>query len=284
MDKKTVLITGCSSGFGKLAAKTFYDRGWNVVATMRSPGKESDLTGLDGVLVVKLDVTDTASIGGAVAEAVSRFEVIDVLVNNAGYGGNAVFEQMDDAAVRRMYETNVFGLMNVTRAVLPAMRRRKEGRVINVTSMAGVIGFPTASVYVSSKHAVEGLTEALALEYRPLNILFKSVMPGSYPTTRFNANVDDESDVGDEQLTSYAATLAAQIQAVAENMAMQGGEQSDPQEVADLIYECATGDTPVHNPIGADAQMIMEMMNSAPREAFLDQLAEMVLPPQTPNA
>ncbi len=279
MDKKTALITGCSSGFGKLAARTFHDKGWNVIATMRSPERETELTELDDVLVTRLDVTDTESIDRAVAEGVSRFGRIDVLVNNAGYGGNALFEQMSDEAIRRMYDTNVFGVMNVARAVLPLMRSRGEGRVINVTSMAGVLGFPTASVYASSKHAVEGLTEALALEYQPLNILVRSVMPGAYPTTRFDANVDDELGVGDEQLTAHATALATHIRSVVETMAVQGGQQADPQEVADLIYECATGDTPVHNPIGADAQMIMEMMGGS-RQPFVDQLAGMVLPPQ----
>lgn len=132
MDKKTVLITGCSSGFGKLTAKTFYANGWNVIATMRSPAGETELTELDDVLVARLDVTDPESVQQAVDEGIARFGAIDVLVNNAGFGGHALFEQYPAETVRAMYDTNVFGLMNVTRAVLPHMRRQHDGCVINI--------------------------------------------------------------------------------------------------------------------------------------------------------
>ena len=207
MTTKTVLITGCSSGFGKLAARKFRDNGWNVVATMRSPDSETELTGLDGVLVTRLDVTDEKSIESAIDEARSRFGAIHVVVNNAGYGGLMLFEQATDAAIRAMYETNVFGVMAVTRAALPLMRKQREGRIINVTSMSAMMGVPGAAVYSSSKHAVHGLTEAMALEYKPLNIMVKSVLPGAYPTTRFNENTDVGAGGGDEQLSAYAQKL-----------------------------------------------------------------------------
>ena len=170
MDGRTVLITGCSSGFGKLAARTFGSRGWNVVATMRSPEKETDLAGLDGVLVTRLDVREPDSIAAAVGKASAAFGAIDAVVNNAGYGSNALFEQSPEASIRGIYETNVFGLMNVMRSTLPDMRKRGSGCIVNVTSMAGLLGLLGNSVYSSSKFAVEGLTEALALEYKPLGI------------------------------------------------------------------------------------------------------------------
>ena len=170
--KKTVLITGCSSGFGRLTAKTFHERGWNVIATMRSPENETELTQLDGVLVTRMDVTDPDSVTLAVDGGIGRSGAIDVLVNNAGFGGHALFEQFSDESVRAMYDTNVFGLMNVIRAVLPHMRRQDEGCVINITSVSGLLGTPTSAIYSSTKFAVEGLTEALALEYGPLNIRF----------------------------------------------------------------------------------------------------------------
>ncbi len=280
MSKKTVLITGCSSGFGKLAAMTFHEKGWNVIATMRSPEKEAELTGLDDVLVTRLDVTDAGSIKQGVEEGVGRFGTIDVLVNNAGYGGHTLFEQATDEAVRAMYETNVFGVMNVTRAVLPLMRKQRGGCIINVTSMAGMMGAPTISVYASTKFAVEGYTEAMAFEYRPLNIMVKSVAPGAYPTTRFNANTDDCLNSGGEELSAHAHKLYEHLQAVAAQMATQGGTEADPQEVADKIYECATSETPVHNPIGADAEMLAEMMGAASRQAFLDKMEGMLLPPR----
>ena len=281
MDMKTVLITGCSSGFGKLTAQTFHANGWNVIATMRSPETETELTQLDDVLVTRLDVTEPESARQAVDEGLSRFGAIHVLVNNAGFGGHALFEQFPDETVRAMYDTNVFGLMNVTRAVLPHMRRRNEGCVINVTSISGLLGTPTSSVYSSTKFALEGLTEALALEYGPLNIRFKTVAPGAYPTTRFRENTDSPIDAGGERLSAYAGDLRGQIQAISQRLASPEGTPADPQEVADRIYECATSDTPVHNPVGKDAEMLVGMMNGADsRQAFLDQL-EAMLAPQT---
>ncbi|MEM9018380.1 MAG: SDR family oxidoreductase, partial [Verrucomicrobiota bacterium] len=196
MKTRTVLITGSSSGFGKLAAKTFQQRGWNVIATMRSPEKETELGDLEHVLLTSLDVTDAGSIQSAVELGIKTFGGIDVLVNNAGYGGHALFEQVSDDTARAMYDTNVFGVMNVSRAVLPFMRQQGSGCVVNVTSMAGLMGAPSFSVYASSKFAVEGLSEGMAMEYKPLNIQVKTVAPGAYPTTRFNANTDDHLEVG----------------------------------------------------------------------------------------
>ena len=281
MEKKTALITGCSSGFGKLAAKTFNKNGWNVIATMRSPENETELTELDPVLVTRLDVTDPKSVRQAVEAGLSRFGAIHVLVNNAGFGGHALFEQFPDEVVRAMYDTNVFGLMNVTREVLPLMRRQNGGCIINVTSVAGLVGGPTYSVYASTKFAVEGLTEAIALEYGPLNILAKTVAPGAYET-RFSVNASEQHlDQGGEELAAYARRLREHMQAVLRNLRPTGGPPADPQEVADKIYECATSETPIHNPVGSDAEMIVGMMSAGPRQAFLDQLEQILnLPPQ----
>ena len=278
--KKTVLITGCSSGFGRLTAKTFHERGWNVIATMRSPENETELTQLDGVLVTRMDVTDPDSVTLAVDGGIGRFGAIDVLVNNAGFGGHALFEQFSDESVRAMYDTNVFGLMNVIRAVLPHMRRQDEGCVINITSVSGLLGTPTSAIYSSTKFAVEGLTEALALEYGPLNIRFKTVAPGAYPTTRFRENTDSPIDAGGEELSTYARRLRGQIQAISQRLASQEGTAADLQEVADRIYACATTDTPVRNPVGKDAELLAGLMAEAgSRQAFLDQLEAMLGPP-----
>ena len=274
----TVLITGSSSGFGRLTAKLFHQKGWNVIATMRSPEQENELNALDNVLVTKLDVASNESIKQAIDTGVERFGAIHVLVNNAGYGGHTVFEQASDQAIRAMYETNVFGVMNVSRAVLPLMRKQKSGVIINVTSMAGMMGAPTISIYASTKHAVQGLTEGMAYDYKQLNIAVKSVLPGAYPTTRFNANVIDDLRSGDEEIATHAQKLYAHIQGVAAQMAAQGGEVADPQEVADKIYECATSDTPVHNPVGADSVMLIEMMGGGSRQDFLDNMTSMLLP------
>ena len=278
MQKKTVLITGCSSGFGKLTANTFNKMGWNVIATMRSPEKEHELTMLNDMLVTHLDVTDTNSITQAVDEGLSRFGAIHVLVNNAGYGGHALFEQSSDDAIRAMFETNVFGPMNLMRTVLPQMRRQGGGTIVNVTSMAGLIGLPGNSIYSASKHALEGLTEAMALEYIPLNVRIHLVEPGAYPTTRFTANTDDNLEAGDDELITYSKKLHNHINALADQMAKQGGDVADAQEVADKIYECATSATPIHNPVGADSDMLIQMKSSMPQQEFLDKMAAMVLP------
>ena len=275
MDGRTVLITGCSSGFGKLAARTFRTRGWNVVATMRSPEKEADLTQLDRVLVTRLDVRDPDSIAAAVERGLAEFGAIDAVVNNAGYGSNALFEQSPEASVRDIYETNVFGLMNVMRATLPGMRKRGSGCIVNVTSMAGLLGLVGNSVYSSSKFAVEGLTEALALEYKPLGIRIVSVAPGAYGTA-FGANLDNYLEAGDAQLVEHSRKLRDHFAAV-----VARGEPQDPQEVADKIYECATADeAPVHNPVGADAQRLTRLLDSsATRQDFIVALERMLLPP-----
>lgn len=272
---QTVLITGCSTGFGKLAAKTFAGKGWNVVATMRSPDKEADLKTSDNMLVTRLDVSDQASINTAIDEGLTKFGRLDVVVNNAGYGSNAMFEQSPDASIRAMYETNVFGVMNVMREALPHLRNQGSGRVVNVTSMAGLIGLPGNGVYSSSKYAVEGLTEALALEYKGLGIAFKTVAPGAFSTTAFMDNVESRVSDGDDQLRLHSENLRSHFASLA-----HGGSPQDPQLVADKIYECATEDTPVHNPVGADAIGLYNLIHSVEdREAFINVMAGRLLPP-----
>ncbi len=276
MAKKTALITGCSTGIGKLAAKTFHDRGWNVVATMRSPEKESELTQLDDVLVTRLDVTDGESIREAVDAALERFGAIHVVVNNAARGGHALLEQSTDAMTRDMYDTNVFGTMNVCRAVLPHMRRQKEGTIINVTSMAGMVGLPLETSYCGTKYAVEGMTEALAFELKPLGLRARTVAPGAYMRTDFTANANDEHfEAGGEDLAAYAKQLREHFRS---SVSAEGGDTADPQEVADLIYACATEDRPVHNPVGNDAQLIMSMIGAPPRQEFLEKAEPLLLP------
>ncbi|MEM9667746.1 MAG: SDR family oxidoreductase [Pseudomonadota bacterium] len=274
MATSTVLITGCSTGFGKLAAKTFHKKGWNVAATMRSPEKESDLIADNRLTITRMDVTDLASIEAATESAIANFGGIDVLVNNAGYGSNALFEQSSDESIRSMYETNVFGVMNTMRVVLPHMRARGSGRVINVTSMAGLIGLPGNSVYCSSKYAVEGLTEGMAHEYGPLGIQIKTVAPGAFPTTAFLDNVDSRITGGEDQLQAYSVKLREHFSSVA-----LAGEPQDPLLVADKIFECATEDTPVCSPVGFDAEGLMALINGLDsRQAFVDAMAARVLP------
>ena len=276
MAAKTALITGCSTGIGKLAAKTFQAQGWNVVATMRSPDKGKDLAELDNVVVARMDVTDNASIESAVDATLESFGAIDVLVNNAGVGAHALVEQFPESEVRRVYDTNVFGVMNVCRAVLPHMRKRRSGVVINVTSMAGVVGLAAETAYSSSKWAIEGFTEGLDLEYRLLGVRARTVAPGAYLTTDFSGNVDHTYvETGDEELVSHYERLRAHFMNAVK---AEGGETADPQEVADMIYACATTDMPVHNPCGKDARFIMSLTGGPPRQEFLEKVQPLLAP------
>lgn len=183
----TVLITGCSSGLGKLAARHFAALDWNVVATMRTPQPDLADEFPDRVLVQALDVSDPASIDAAIQAGVDRFGGLDVVVNNAGVTMVSVFEATPAEAIRQIFETNVFGVMNVTRAALPYLRQRKGGTIVNVSSGVGLVGVPLLSIYVASKQAVEGLSESLAYELESQNIRIRLVEPGAMRSTNFTA-------------------------------------------------------------------------------------------------
>lgn len=180
---KTVLITGCSSGYGLETARHFHARGWSVIATMRTPRDEA-LPRSDRLRVLPLDVTQPASIAAALEAA----GPIDVLVNNAGVGLFGAFEATPMSTVREVFETNTFGMMAMTQAVLPQFRARKAGLVVNVTSTVTLSAMPLVAAYTASKTAIEGFTESLALELEPFQVRVKLVEPGYGPGTRFTAN------------------------------------------------------------------------------------------------
>lgn len=278
MSKKTALITGCSSGFGKLTAKLFHQNGWNIIATMRSPGKEIELNKLDNVLVVRLDVKDKQSVEEAVAEGFEKFGRIDALVNNAGVSGMGVFEQWDDEEINAMFNTNVFGLFNVTREVLPIMRKQEEGVIVNISSMAGLFGSPFSSVYSAAKFAVEGFTEAIALEYAPFNIKAKVVAPGAYETKLFTSMTHRMLQNGDEEIRNYSMKMAEKMNATLEKMRAEGNQESDPQEVADKIWQCATEETPIHNVSGKDAEAMLQMKKSMSEKELMKTVSDMFIP------
>jgi NAD(P)-dependent dehydrogenase (short-subunit alcohol dehydrogenase family) len=185
---KTVLITGTSSGYGKATAELFLERGWNVVATMRQPKSGIFGSPSERLKLLPLDVTNPDSINKAVADATAAFGAIDVLVNNAGIGVVGAFEATPMATVRELFETNTFGIMAMTQAVLPQFRARKSGVVVNVTSSVTLAPMPLAAAYTASKMAIEGFTGSLAFELAAFNVLVKLVEPGYGPTTRFASN------------------------------------------------------------------------------------------------
>lgn len=230
--KKTVLITGTSSGIGKSTALYFASKGWNVAATMRTPEKEKELSKVDGIKLFKLDVTDPASIQSAIEESISVFGGIDVVVNNAGYGGVGVFEAASQEQIQRQFNTNVFGVMNVTRAILPYFRQKNSGTIINVTSVGGLITFPIYSVYHSTKWAVEGFAEALQYELRPFNIKIKNIEPGAIKTDFYDRSQDLFKKEGLTDYDNYAKVAF-------ENTQNAGVNAPGPDVVARKIYKAA---------------------------------------------
>ena len=190
----TVLITGSSSGYGLETARHFHAQGWNVIATMRTP-REDVLPQSERLRVLALDVTNPDSI----AAALEASGPIDVLVNNAGIGAMGAFEATPIAAARELFETNTFGVMAMTQAVLPQFRERRSGVVVNVTSSVALARMPLVAVYTASKTAIEGFTASLALELEDFDVSVKLVEPGYGPTTRFTSNgqiADERADRG----------------------------------------------------------------------------------------
>ncbi|MEO0836542.1 MAG: SDR family oxidoreductase, partial [Cyanobacteria bacterium J06642_3] len=179
---KTILITGASSGIGKATAQLFQAKGWHVVATMRNPEKETELTTLENVLVTKLDVLDAESINKSVQLGIEKFGKIDVLLNNAGYGAFGVLEATPTENIQRQFGVNVLGLLDVTKAILPHFRKNKAGILINVSSVGGKMTFPLGSLYHGTKFAVEGISEALSFELEAIGCKVKIIEPGAIKT------------------------------------------------------------------------------------------------------
>lgn len=178
---KTILITGASSGIGKATAKYFLEKGWNVAATMRSPDK-NDLKETSSLKKYRLDVTDIDSIKDAVKHSIKDFGKIDVLLNNAGYGAFGPMESATNEQIKNEFDVNVFGLLNVTRGILPHMRENKSGIIINISSVGGKITMPLGSLYHGTKFCVEGISESLNYELNSLGIKVKIVEPGGVKT------------------------------------------------------------------------------------------------------
>ncbi len=234
--KKTVLITGTSSGLGKTAAKHFVGRGWNVVATMRAPEREKELTGLSDVLVTRLDVQDRESIQQAIQAGIERFGKIDALINNAGFGLFGVFETISREKVHEQFDINVFGVMDVTRAILPHFRKNEGGLIINVSSGAGVFTLPMLSLYCASKFALEGFSEALSYELASQNIIVKIVEPGGVLTTNFGKRSGMEA-AQNASLPDYDKFIAG---ANAIFAGLRGQRRATEEDVAKVIFTAAT--------------------------------------------
>ena len=242
---KTVLITGCSSGYGLEAARHFHAQGWNVVATMRTP-RADILPTSQRLRVLPLDVTKPDSITAALEAS----GPIDVLVNNAGIGVVGVFEVTPMARVREVFETNTFGVMAMTQAVLPQFRARQSGVVVNVTSSVTLAPMPLAAAYTASKMAIEGFTGSLAHELAPFNIHVKLVEPGYAPTTRFTANGGTRMEgLFPEEYAAFANPILAAFAEVT--------TVTKESDVAQAVYRAATDPSgQLRFPAGPDAMAL----------------------------
>ena len=259
---KTILITGTSSGLGRATAKLFQAKGWNVVATMRQPEQESELTQLEHTLVTHLDVQEPESIQSAVSAGLRRYGRIDALVNNAGYGAYGPLEATPLEKIRRQFDVNVIGVLATTRALLPHFRSNRSGTIVNISSVGGRVTFPLGSLYHGTKFAVEGLSEALQYELGPLGIRVKLVEPGGIKTDFGGRSLDFNNDPA---LPEYQP-LVQSVLGVLGPM-MEAG--STPESIAEVVYAATTDDTDqLRFEAGADAKQMLAGRRTADDASF----------------
>lgn len=247
---KTILITGASTGIGRATALLFQKAGWNVVATMRDPARETVLSTLPNVLVQALDVTDRSSIEAAVKATLSRFGGLDVLLNNAGYGLFGPMEAVTPEQLERQYETNVYGPVYAMQAALPHLRAKRSGVIINVSSIGGRMTFPFNSLYHGTKFALEGISESLAIELAPHGVRVKIVEPGGVKTDFAGRSLDVMQLPG---LHAYDASLKGIMSVFSDPERRSGYSEAD--DIARIIFEAATdGSDRLRYLAGQDAQ------------------------------
>ncbi len=238
---KTIFITGSSSGIGKAATKLFQSRGWQVMATMRNPDQETELTQLKNVTILPLDVTNSDQIKAAVEKAIS-LSTIDVVLNNAGHGLFGPVEAVSDEQIQRQINTNVLGPVHIIQAFIPYFREKGTGLFINTTSMAGLTGFPLSSMYNATKWALEGFSECLSIELSPFGIGVKTVSPDATNTNLFRS-----ADVISHPL--YEGAIQKMLGGIAASI--------PPEAIAEVIYGAATDDKDqLRYPAGGAAQQI----------------------------
>jgi NADP-dependent 3-hydroxy acid dehydrogenase YdfG len=230
---KTVFITGASSGIGKETAKLFQKEGWNVIATMRNPQAEKELTKFDNVKIIPCDITCLDSIKTAIKEGIATFKRIDVLVNNAGYYAIGPLEAASQEQIKQQIDTNLLGLITTTKEIIPYFRNQKAGTIINISSIAGIISVPLQSLYHATKWGVEGFSEALQYELQPYNIRIKIIEPGVIKTDFYGRSM---TVFQDKTLTEYEAYSNKVIN----NLLANGGKGSFPVGVAKTIFKAAT--------------------------------------------
>ena len=263
---QTILITGSSTGIGKATAQLFQAKGWNVVATMRSPKNETELSALDNVLVTRLDVTDASSIKQAIEAGIEKFGQIDVLVNNAGYGAYGPLEAFSMEKIRRQFDTNVLGLLETTKGVLPHFRANKSGTIVNISSIGGQMTFPLGALYHGTKFAVEGISEALHFELDAIGVKMKIVEPGMINTDFGGRSFDFTND---ESMAEYQDV----VQKLFGGWAASTFPGSAPEVVADVIHNAVTdGTKTLRYRAGDDAVELLDQRKALDDKTFIDGL------------
>ncbi|MEM3399212.1 MAG: SDR family oxidoreductase [Candidatus Micrarchaeia archaeon] len=261
--KKTVMITGSSSGIGRETALYFSEKGWNVLATMRNPkSRDHGLNNKPNIEIIPLDVTDKKSIRDAVKYTIETYGRIDTIVNNAGYAVFGPFEAATEEQIRKQFETNLFGLMAVTREVIPRMRERGDGTIIMVSSVGGMAAVaPFLSLYYSTKWAVEGLSESLYFELKPFNIRVKIVEPGLART-----NFHNSMDFVKCNIPQYENLLEKRIKRIGKYT----WGSSHPRDVAKTIFRAANDKNwRLRYPVGIDTTLLLLMRRVLPERVFI---------------
>jgi NADP-dependent 3-hydroxy acid dehydrogenase YdfG len=262
--KKTILITGASSGIGRATAKLFQEKGWNVIASMRSPEKETELNALENTLVTKLDVLELDTIDSALTQGIDKFGKIDVVLNNAGYGLMGTFESATRESIIRQFGVNVQGLFDVTQAALPHFRKNKDGMFINISSIGGKMTFPLMPLYHSTKWAVEGFSESLRWEMAQIGVQVKLVEPGGVATDFGGRSMDMQHN---PELTEYNEFVGHFMEAM--KASMDPSNMSKPEQIAEVIYTAATdGTDTLRYRAGADALQLLDARSKMTDEEF----------------
>ena len=265
---KTIFITGASSGIGQATALYFAEHGWNVVATMRNPEKQSILQNSNNIEVLKLDVEEPESFHSVIEKAIERFGKIDVLLNNAGYGQHGLFEATTPQQIQKQFSVNLFGTMEITRAILPYFRQQKSGNIITITSGVGRVTTPLVSVYAASKFALEGFFESLSFELASQDILVKLIEPGAI-NTNFEQTTK-QNFAKNEKLTDYNAYLQ-HTDKVFESIYSSGS--SSAMDVASTIFEAATDKkNQLRYVVGDDLKAFLTIRNHNEDEDYMNAL------------
>lgn len=261
---KTIFITGASTGLGKATAQLFHQKGWKVIATMRNPEQDTELSGLEGVTLLPLDVTRPEQINTTVQQAIALG--VDVVFNNAGYGLLGPLEALSDEQLTRQLNTNLLGVLRVTQAFIPYFREKKSGMFITTTSMGGLFGFPLGSIYHATKFALEGWSESLSFEMALFNVGVKTIAPGGISTDFAGRSIDVASHPAYDD--TYEKLWAL----------FDTDSFSTAAEIADVVYEAATdGKNQVRYVAGQDAKALYARHLELGNEAFRMEMSKNVL-------